>query len=204
MIFSILPTFITEELSLSSLYLGWIEGVAIALAFLSKIFSGILSDFLKKRKILIVFGTVLSLISKTFFIFANSGFFIFFARSFDRFAKGVRSAPMDALIADLSKKKEQGKSYGLRQSFYTLGAVLGGLFASLIMYFSECNYRLVFTLALIPVSCALLIIFFLIKDSDCEHFTKKNSIWHWRDVKKIKFSVLANYICIFCFNVGTF
>jgi MFS family permease len=185
MVFSILPTFITEELKLNTLSLGWIEGFAVSLAFLAKIFSGILSDYLKKRKILILCGTFLTLIFKMFFALATQGMWIFFARSFDRLAKGIRSAPTDAFIADLAPKNQQGQSFGLRQSFCTFGAVCGSLLASQVLYLSSCNYRLVFWLSMIPVFFSFLLICFYVKDIERDVLSKKNPQLDWKDIHKM-------------------
>jgi MFS family permease len=185
MVFSILPTFITEELHLSTVSLGWIEGVAISFAFLAKIFSGILSDYLKKRKCLILLGTVLTFIFKMFFALATNGMWIFFARSFDRFAKGIRSAPTDAFIADLAPKNQQGKSFGLRQSLCTFGAVCGSLLASHILYQTNCDYRTVFWLSLLPVFFSFLLILFFIKDIENNAIIQATSRWNWKDIQKM-------------------
>eukprot|EP01037_Dinobryon_pediforme_P013438 gene13438-13553_t len=117
MVFTLLPTFLTEVLGASKTKLGIIEGVAVFLAFLAKVFSGVLSDYWKSRKPLIL---------------------------------GVRSAPTDALIADLSPQHKEGSSYGIRYTLYTLGAVFGGGIAAALMHLSPHNYRLVFWLSIIP------------------------------------------------------
>lgn len=174
MVFSILPTFITEELHLTPLHLGMIEGIAISLAFLAKILSGLMSDYYQTRKQFIMIGTLFSIIFKILFAVATNGWWIFFAKSLDRFAKGIRSSPADALIADISDASNQGRAYGLRQMFYTLGAVFGSLCASFILSITEHNYRLIFWLSLIPVSFSILIIYFFVEDVD--EISKKNRL----------------------------
>ena len=150
MVFSLLPIFIVEVLGASKTKLGFIEGVAIFTSFLFKVFAGVLSDYLKKRKPLILAGSLLSLLIKPMFALAASINWIFAARFIDRLSKGIRSSPTDALIADLSNERTRGKSFGLRQSLYTFGAVAGSLLASILMYLSDHNYRLVFMCAIIP------------------------------------------------------
>ncbi|MBY0281321.1 MAG: MFS transporter [Alphaproteobacteria bacterium] len=182
MVFTLLPTFLTEVLGASKTKLGMIEGVAVFLAFLAKVFSGVLSDYWKSRKPLILVGTFLSIVVKSMFAVAASISWIFLARSIDRFSKGVRSAPTDALIADLSPQHKEGSSYGLRYMLYTLGAVFGGGIAALLMHLSPHNYRLVFWLSIIPAAVAFLILYFVVKPP-AEETEIKQRPWHWRDAK---------------------
>ncbi|CAO5675506.1 MAG: putative MFS-type transporter YfcJ [Holosporales bacterium] len=184
MVFSILPTFMTEELQLTPLHLGMIEGVAISLAFLAKIVSGLMSDYYQTRKQFILIGTLLSLLFKIFFALATNGWWIFFAKSLDRFSKGIRSSPADALIADISNTSNQGRAYGLRQTFYTLGAVLGSLCASFLLTVTGHNYRLIFWASLIPVGFSLLIIHYFVHD--IKEISQKNKLkWNLNDCKKL-------------------
>jgi MFS family permease len=182
MVFSLLPMFMTEVLHLKKLQLGMIEGIAISLAFLAKIVSGVLSDYVKTRKPLIIIGTVASLVIKSMFALATSGWWIFFARAIDRVAKGVRSAPTDALIADIAPKDKGGASYGVRQTLYTMGAVVGSLIASALMHLSGNNYRFVFWMSLIPTFVALLIVIFVIKEPKI-HCDQKHYNWNIKDIK---------------------
>ena len=182
MVFTLLPTFLTEVLGASKTKLGFIEGVAIFLAFLAKVFSGVLSDYWKVRKPLILVGTSLSIVVKSMFAVATSISWVFLARSIDRFSKGVRSAPTDALIADLSPQHKEGSSYGIRYTLYTLGAVFGGAIAAGLMHISPHNYRLVFWLSIIPAVVALLILYFVVKPA-AEQTEIKQRPWHWKDAK---------------------
>lgn len=125
MVFAVLPVFLSEELGISHTQIGMIEGLAISSSFITKVFSGILSDYFRKRKPFILLGSFLSMLSKPMFALASSLSFILLARFMDRMSKGVRSAPTDAFIADISLQHEYSKSFSLRQSLYTLGAVLG-------------------------------------------------------------------------------
>lgn len=185
MVFSILPVFMTEELGITPLELGWIEGIAVSLAFVAKILSGVLSDYIKQRRILLIIGTVTSLIFKSLFALATSGFSIFIARSMDRLAKGVRSAPVDALIADLYPKETHGMSYGLRQFFYIMGSVVGSLIAAILLGYSN-DYRLVFWCSLIPVFFALIIVVFFVHDAPNHIYGKASKFeWHWQDLKNL-------------------
>lgn len=184
MIFSLLPTFIVEVLGLSKFKLGMIEGVSISLAFLAKIISGIISDRIKARRPLIIIGTVATFVMKALFALATSGASIFLARATDRIAKGIRTAPTDALIADIAPKQYVGGAYGVRQSLYTLGAVVGSLIASFFIYISNNNYRFVFTLALIPAALAVVVAYKYVHDA-CDYKEKQTTRLNFSDLKDL-------------------
>lgn len=184
MVFALLPTFLTEVLGTSHTKLGIIEGVAIFTAFISKVFAGVLSDIFRTRKPLIAVGSLFTVLVKLIFATASSIGWIFIARSLDRLGKGIRSSPTDALIADLSPKTNRGKSYGLRQSLYTMGAVVGSFSATILMYFSNHNYRLVFLLSMIPAMVALIILIAIVRQPAIKNELKpKNSSWQVSDIK---------------------
>jgi MFS family permease len=163
MVFALLPMFLSEVLHASKTKIGLIEGVAVFISFIFKIFSGIFSDYIKKRKPLIGVGSFFTIVVKLMFAAATTISWVFMARFIDRLSKGIRSAPTDALIADISHPEELGRSYGLRQSLYTLGAVFGSCLAAACMWFSSDNYHLVFILSTIPATIALLILLIVVK-----------------------------------------
>lgn len=184
MVFSLLPVFVTEVLGASNTELGLIEGIAIFMAFVSKVFSGVLSDYWRKRKPIMIFGNVCSIIIKPMFAFATSVTWVFAARFIDRLSKGIRSSPTDALIADLAPKNSGGASYGLRQALYTLGAVFGSFIATLLMYFTDHHYRLIFALSAIPAIVALFILIFFIHQPPIPHeipngLKNNKLVWRW-------------------------
>jgi MFS family permease len=187
MVFSLLSMFMRDELNLTYRELGSIEGFAIFMAFMAKVFSGILSDYMKSRKSLILVGTFASILIKPMFALAGGMFWIFFARTIDRFSKGIRAAPTDALIADLSPIKGEGTSFGIRYTLYALGFMCGGGLASLIMYLSSNNYRLVFWLALIPAIISFLILHFYVTEPRLGMIksASRNREWKWRDIKHL-------------------
>lgn len=182
MVASILPTFMTDVLGANKKQFGMIAGMAVFMAFLAKVFSGILSDYVKTRKPLIVIGTFLSILIKPMFAIAGTVTMMFTAQSLDRLIKGIRSAPTDALIADLSPKSHQGASYGVRQSLYTFGGMFGALLASLLMHATQHDYRLIFMLSMIPATLALCLVLFFVKQPPILEKGKKVD-WHIRDIK---------------------
>lgn len=182
MVFAYLPTFITEVLGASKTKLGIIEGVAMFMAFASKVFSGVLSDYFKNRKPLIIIGSIFSLMIKPMFALAGTVNMVFAARFIDRLSKGIRSAPTDAIIADLAPKAHQGKSYGTRQALYTYGGMFGAFLASRLLDVTDHNYRLIFMLSMIPSVLAIIIAVFVIKQPPILEHGKKLD-WHLKDIR---------------------
>jgi len=150
MIHSLLPVFLVTVLHSNALYIGIIEGVAEAAALITKTFSGAFSDWLGKRKALAFAGYALATLTKPMFALANSVVVVFGARFLDRIGKGVRGAPRDALVADVTRVELLGAAYGLRQSLDTIGAFVGPLLAIVIMAATGGNFRTVFWIAVIP------------------------------------------------------
>src|SRR4051794_9330239 len=125
MIHALLPLYLTVALGASALTVGVIEGVAEATALIVKVFSGTLSDRWRSRKWLTALGYGLAAVSKPFFALATGPALVFGARFADRIGKGIRGAPRDALIADITPAAIRGAAFGLRQSLDTVGAFAG-------------------------------------------------------------------------------
>lgn len=160
MIHSLLPLFMVSVLGLSAASIGLIEGVAEATAMVVKVFSGSLSDYWGKRKGITAFGYALSALTKPLFALANGVGFIFTARLLDRVGKGIRGAPRDALIADITPAEQRGAAFGLRQSLDTLGAFIGPLVAVGLMLLWANDFRAIFWVAVVPAVLAAALIFF--------------------------------------------
>jgi hypothetical protein len=129
LVHSLLPVFLATVLGASVTTIGILEGAAEATAAITKVFSGTLSDYLGKRKLLVVLGHGLGAVTKPIFPLAPSVSWVFGARLVDRIGKGIRGAPRDALVADLTAPDVRGAAYGLRQALDTVGAVIGPLLA---------------------------------------------------------------------------
>ena len=157
-IHSLLPVFLVAVLGAPRAVVGLIEGAAEATASLAKLFSGWLSDRIGRRKPLAVLGYALGAAAKPLFALAASPAWIFVARFVDRIGKGIRGAPRDALVADVTPVAQRGAAFGLRQSLDTLGAIAGPLAAAALMAASGDDYRLVFWLAVIPGAAAALLL----------------------------------------------
>lgn len=158
MIHSLLPLFLVGTLGISVLALGLIEGLAESTALISKVFSGMLSDYLGRRKGLALLGYGLGALTKPVFALANGVGVVVAARFIDRVGKGIRGAPRDALLADITPPSIRGAAFGLRQSLDTVGAFTGPLLATGLMLAWANDFRAVFWVALIPGLLAVLLL----------------------------------------------
>jgi len=160
LIHSLLPVFMLTTLGISVFAIGLIEGAAESTALIIKVFSGVLSDYWGKRKPLAVLGYGLGALSKPLFALASSAGWILSARLIDRVGKGIRGAPRDALVADITPPELRGAAFGLRQSLDTVGAFLGPLLAIGFMLLWANDFRSVFWIACVPAFlCVALLIF---------------------------------------------
>lgn len=159
-IHSLLPLFMMTTLGTSVLFIGLIEGLAEATALFIKVFSGAISDYLGQRKGLALLGYGLGALSKPLFALASSSGMVLGARLIDRTGKGIRGAPRDALVADVTPPEMRGAAYGLRQSMDTTGAFLGPLLAVSLMLLLDNDFRTVFWIALIPGLLSVALLYF--------------------------------------------
>ncbi|HWA60519.1 MAG TPA: MFS transporter [Caulobacteraceae bacterium] len=164
MIHSLLPVFLVTTLGASTAVVGFIEGAAEATASITKVFSGWLSDRLGKRKALAVLGYGLSAVTKPIFPYAITPWQVMGARFADRVGKGIRGAPRDALVADLTEEGARGAAFGLRQSLDTVGAFLGPAIAILLMLALSNDIRAVFAWAIVPGLAAVALLVLGVED----------------------------------------
>lgn len=160
MIHSLLPLFMATTLGANVVVIGLIEGLAEATALMVKVFSGAISDYIGKRKGLALLGYGMGALSKPLFALATSSGMAFGARMIDRLGKGIRGAPRDALVADVTPAEIRGAAFGLRQSLDTIGAFLGPLLAVAFMLLWNDDFQTVFWIALIPGVLAVALLFF--------------------------------------------
>ncbi|OIR16233.1 inner membrane transport protein YajR [mine drainage metagenome] len=166
MIHSLLPLFMVTVLGVSGLTVGVIEGIGESTALLVKVFSGVLSDYLGKRKMLTLFGYALGALTKPMFALASGIGTVLTARFLDRIGKGIRGAPRDALIADIAPAGMRGAAFGLRQSLDTVGALLGPLLAAGLMLLWANDFRAVFWVAVIPGLMAVALLLFGLREPE--------------------------------------
>ncbi|MEN8640535.1 MFS transporter [Pseudomonas sichuanensis] len=158
MIHALLPLYMISVLGTSVLAVGLIEGIAEATASITKVFSGALSDRLGKRKLLTVLGYGLAAMTKPVFPLASGLEWLTAARFVDRIGKGIRGAPRDALIADVTPPALRGAAFGLRQALDTVGAFIGPLLAILLMWLTASHFQTVFWVAVIPAVLAVCVL----------------------------------------------
>jgi MFS family permease len=166
MIHALLPVYLVTVLGTSTMTVGIIEGIAEATASITKIFSGALSDWLGRRKLLAALGYGLAAFTKPLFPLAPDAGWLVAARFIDRVGKGIRGAPRDALVADLAPVELRGASFGLRQSLDTVGAFVGPLLAIVLMWWTADNFRAVFWVAVLPAFLSLALILFAVNEPE--------------------------------------
>jgi MFS family permease len=155
LVHSLLPLFMIGVLGASMVTVGVVEGVAEATAAIVKVFSGALSDYLGKRKFLLVLGYSLAALTKPVFPLATAMSWVFLARFVDRVGKGIREAPRDALIAETVPSALRGAAYGLRQALDSVGAFLGPLLAMALMAWLASEVKAVMWFAVPPAFIAV-------------------------------------------------
>src|SRR5579875_3449501 len=164
MIVPVLPLFLTSVLHVQVGAVGVIEGVAESTASVLKLFSGWISDRIGKRKPLMLAGYGFSNLVKPLFALSTSWAQVLTIRFADRFGKGVRGAPRDALIADSASKEERGRAFGFHRALDTIGAALGPFTAFVILIIFHGNYRTVFWVSAIPGILAVILLIFFLKE----------------------------------------
>jgi MFS family permease len=201
MIYSVMPAFLVKSLNAPFWFIGFLEGFSEAFNNILKIFSGRLSDFYNRRKIFAVLGYTISNLTRFFLSFVNSFWQVFALRIFDRFGKGLRDAPRDALIYLSSDKEELNKSYNFHRAFDTLGAILGPLFGFLLLnYFLNLNYKLLFLIAAFLGFFSLITFFWVEDKKDSSSGNNKLTFNFKIFSSSIRIYLLANFI----FTLGYF
>ncbi len=166
LVHSLLPILMTTVLGASMLTVGIIEGIAEATASILKVFSGVMSDYIRKRKWLVVLGYALAAITKPVFPLASTIGWVFGARFVDRIGKGIRGAPRDALVADIVAPRMRGAAYGLRQALDSVGAFLGPLLAVAFMIWLANDIKSVLWIAVIPAFLAVFLLIVAVREPE--------------------------------------
>jgi len=183
MVYPLIPLFLTSQLGASPTIVGIIEGFAESLASILKVFSGYISDKVGKRKPLAIAGYSFSTIGKMFLYFATSWGWVFLGRTSDRFGKGIRTAPRDALIAEAVDKENIGRAYGLHRALDTLGATIGIALAYYFLTSYKGDYKAVFMYSLIPAFLGVIVLFFA-KESKVTNQLSKKLSFSWKSLDR--------------------
>lgn len=186
MIHSLLPVFLVSVLGASPTLVGVIEGLGEAATPISKLFSGWASDRLGRRKPFALFGYGLALFSKPLFAIAPNAGWVLAARFSDRLGKGIRGAPRDALVADLTPQAQRGAAYGLRQSLDSVGAFVGPVAALVLMEAFNDDFRLVFWLAALPaIACVATLAIFVKEPAEHAAASSERNPIQWSVVRRL-------------------
>ena len=181
MIHALLPLFMAGTLGASAIWIGLVEGIGEGTALIAKVFSGVVADRFGHKKRLVFAGYFLGVISKPVFALAGSMPVVLAARFFDRIGKGLRGAPRDAIVADVTDESIRGAAYGLRQSLDAAGAFVGPLLATLLLLLWTEELRSIFWIALIPGAACLALILFGVEDNVTP--TVNTQRIAWKDLK---------------------
>jgi MFS family permease len=157
MIYPLLPSFLTGALGAGPAFVGLVEGLAESVASLLKLASGRISDRMRRRKPLIVGGYTLSSLARPLVAAATAPWHVLVVRIADRIGKGVRGAPRDALLAQVTPREDLGRAYGFHRAMDHAGAVVGPLIASVLLLV-HLDVRTVFALAALPALASVLVL----------------------------------------------
>lgn len=198
MVYPLLPIFLTTKLGATPLIVGTIEGIAESLASLLKVFSGYFSDRVKRRKPFAIGGYSASTLGKILLYTASSWPVVLAGRVVDRFGKGIRTAPRDALIAESSSEETRGRAFGLHRTMDTLGATIGVLLAYYFISREHVDFRQIFLYSLMPAVMGVMALFFVREKGGAKISKERPSLnWNALDRRLKSFLVL-----MFIFTLG--
>ena len=186
MVHSLLPLFMVTKLGASALAVGLIEGAAEATALIVKVFSGVLSDWTRRRKGLALLGYGLGAATKPLFAMAPGLGLVLTARLLDRVGKGIRGAPRDALVADIAPPHLRGAAFGLRQSLDTVGAFAGPLLAVALMLLWADDFQAVFWVAVIPGVMAVALLAFGLREPAPQGVTQRRNPIRRENLRRLR------------------
>jgi len=198
MVYPLLPMFLTQTLGASPAILGLIEGIAESVASLLRVFSGYISDRLGRRKPLAIAGYAASTLGKVFLVVAEAWPTVLAGRFVDRFGKGVRTAPRDALIADSADPARRGRAYGLHRAMDSLGATLGVVVAIVLLRSGAANLRAIFLWSLIPAALGVGVLFFA-RDVRSHRVGTQAPVLRW---SVLPAKLRAYLLVVFLFTLG--
>ncbi|MEK6921330.1 MAG: MFS transporter [Nanoarchaeota archaeon] len=209
MLFPIIPLFLTIVLKANMAVIGFIEGVAEGLSAFLKLIAGIVADRWKNKKLLTIIGYGSSALSKPFLALATIWPHVLIVRVLDRIGKGIRTTPRDALIAASVKDSERGKYFGLHRTMDSIGAVIGVLIVTALLFYlgeSEASFQTVFWLSFIPAALAVILLFFFVRDVETPktEIKKQKAFNLFKVWKKLNKDLKTFYCIMLLFNAASF
>lgn len=199
MVYPLLSLYLTTTLGATPAIVGIIEGIAESLASLLKTYSGYVSDRIQRRKPLAILGYGSSTFGRIFLYFSTSWGWVLAGRVVDRFGKGVRTAPRDALIAEASSAGQLGHSFGIHRALDTLGAVIGIAIAYVLFKSTEGEYTRIFLLSMIPGVLGVLLLFSVRDKSSRRAGVKLQPLAGWKGLNP---RLKAFFLVAFLFTLG--
>jgi MFS family permease len=168
MIYPLLPLYLRSVLGASTTFVGLVEGIAESTSSVLKVVSGWLSDRLRKRKTLLLWGYSLSAVTRPLIAIATAGWHILVVRFVEKVGKGVRVPPRDALIAESCTPENRGRGFGLHRSMDNVGSIVGPLLATSLLVYLNKDYRTLFWISSIPAFLAIGILTFVVSEKGRE------------------------------------
>lgn len=193
MVYSLNALYLSTVVGISAVWIGLLEGAIEATSSFMKLFSGVLSDYFKRRKNIMLIGYAMTAISKPLIGISSSFATMFTFRIIERVGNGMQGTPRDAMVGDVAPAEHRGACYGLQRSLGVMGSMLGALLAMAAMSYTTSNFRLVFLLASIPATIALGILYFSVKEPKHAHYANDIKInkhserhpIHWKDLHRL-------------------
>lgn len=173
MVYSLLPVYLKTVVGVSLFGIGFLEGIVEAASYAAKLFSGVLSDYFRKRKFIMVIGYAMMVFARPIMAIANTYSLVFLSRMTERIGNGIQATPRDAFVGDIAPAHRRGACFGLKRSLGVAGSFLGGISATGAMLLTANNYQQVFWLATIPAVISIMILILFIKEPKHHEYPQK-------------------------------
>ena len=209
MVYSQLSLFLKNDLGLTVRQIANMDGVVECVAYITRVFSGPISDFFRERKLILCVGCAFTLVARSFLPFVYGFMGVFGVQLSERVGNGLQASPRDALIADITPRSIRGRVYGLTKSIKTAGGLFGGVMAIALMGYYSNDFRKVFMFAVVPVVLAGICLLF-VKDSNRknlkigEKIEKRENPFKRKYLKSLDFSFWKLIVLAFIFQLGHF
>jgi len=205
MVFSLSAVYLKSILGISMGWIGLLEGVVEGSAYATRIFSGVLSDYFRRRKIIVCLGYFIVTLTRPVLALSSSFAGVFSARMLDRLGNGIQATPRDALIGDIAPPASKGACFGLRVSLGTAGSLFGGVAGIAVMFWTFNNYHIVFWAATIPAFLAFIILVFAVSEPQqnlqpADH--KSRHPIHWADIPRLGKAYWMIMMVVACFMLA--
>ncbi|MFT0891218.1 MFS transporter [Pseudochelatococcus sp. G4_1912] len=163
-IYSLSALYLNTSLGVDIRLIGLLEGSAEALSFIMKLFSGVISDYFRRRRPIMLIGYFMAIVSKPIMATSTNFFNVFTARFLERIGNGIQASPRDALVGDVAPATQRAASFGLMRSLGTAGSFMGSILGFLAMWYTADNFKQVFWIASIPAFIAFILLALYVKE----------------------------------------